>query len=60
MQAGHPQAPTVVCFHSPRNPRTLNYLDAFHRSLETFTKMQLLLRFGLLDIVDHPEGTVQF
>ena len=56
----HPKPPIVVCFYSPRSPRTLNYLDAFHRSLDTFTRMQVSLRFGMLNIVNYPEGIVNY
>lgn len=56
LETKHPKPPMAVCFYSQRNPRTLNYLNAFHRSYDTFTRMQISLRFGMLNIVDHPEG----
>ena len=56
LETKHPMPPAVVCFYSPRSPRTLNYLDAFHRSYDTFTRMQVSLRFAMLNIVDYPEG----
>lgn len=55
LETKHPTPPMTVCFYSPRNPRTLNYLNAFHRSFDTLTRMQVSLRFGMLNIVDHPE-----
>ena len=56
LETKHPQPPIVVCFFSPRSSRTLNYLNGFHRSYDTFTRMRLSLRFGILNIVDYPQG----
>ena len=56
LETKHPQPPIVVCFYSPRSSHTVNYLSGFHRSRETFTKMRISLRFGMLNIVDYPQG----
>ena len=56
LETKHQQVPIVVCFYSPRNPRTFNYLDAFQRSVETFHEAQAFLKFGLVNLVDEPTG----
>lgn len=60
LETKHPQLPIVVCFYSPRSPRTLNYLDAFHRSYDTFTKMKLPVRFAMLNIMSYPEVIARY
>ena len=56
LETRHPQPPIVVCFYSPRSSYTLNYLSGFHRSYDTYSKMRISLRFGILNIADHPQG----
>lgn len=60
LETKHPQLPIVVCFYSPRSPRTLNYLDAFHRSYDTFAKMKLPVRFAMLNIMSYPEVIARY
>ncbi|XP_068676963.1 uncharacterized protein [Montipora foliosa] len=55
LETRHPQPPIVVCFYSPRSSYTLNYLSGFHRSYDTYSKMRISLRFGILNIADHPQ-----
>lgn len=55
LETKHPQPPTVVCFYSPRSSHTLNYLSGFHRAYDTFSKMSLSVRFGILNIAEYPQ-----
>ena len=59
LETKHPQPPTVVCFYSPRSSHTLNYLSGFHRAYDTFSKMSLSVRFGILNIAEYPQGNMQ-
>lgn len=59
LETKHPQPPTVVCFYSPRSSPTLNYLSGFHRAYDTFSKMSLSVRFGILNIAEYPQGNMQ-
>ena len=58
LETKHPLPPTVVCFYSPRSSHTLNYLSGFHRAYDTFSKMRLSVRFGILNIAEYPQGNM--